>query len=138
MDKQARLDGARQALEGAKVLLGHTDFRGCVSRCYYAAYQAMWAAVGEPERKPRWEHFGLLKVFVRGRWFDPQASMRGPGVFEPQRFALHRLYDLRLKADYRLDDISREEAQWAVGIAQEIITLSEQKDISNATQDKEV
>ena len=96
----------------------------------------MWAAVGEPERKPRWEHFGLMKAFVCGRWFDPQASMRGPGVFEPQRFALHRLYDLRLKADYRLDDISREEVQWAVDIAQEIITLSEQqKDVSNVTQD---
>jgi uncharacterized protein (UPF0332 family) len=138
VDKQARLEGARQVIEGAKVLLGHADFRGCVSRCYYAAYQAMWAAVGEPERKPRWEHFGLMKTFVRGRWFDPHSRMRGPGVFEPQRFSLHRLYDLRLKADYRLDDISREEAQWAVDIAQEIITLSEQKVISNATQDKEV
>jgi len=79
-----------------------------------------------------------MKAFVRDRWFDPQASLRGPGVFEPQRFALHRLYDMRLKADYRLDDISREEAQWAIGTVQEIITLSEQKAISNATQDKEV
>src|SRR5712692_9901922 len=64
------------------------------ARRYYAAYQAMWAAVGEPEREPRWEHFGLMKAFVRGRWFDPQAGMRGPGVFEPQCFAVHRLYDL--------------------------------------------
>ena len=138
MEKQARLVGARQALEGGKVLLAHTDFRGCVSRSYYAAYQAMWAAVGEPEKKPRWEHLGVIKTFARGRWFDPQAGFRGPGVFESQRFALLRLYDLRLKADYRLDDISQEEAQWALQIAQEIIAIASQEDARDATQDEEV
>jgi len=45
VEKLARLSSIWQALEGAKVLLGHADLRGCVSRCYYAAYQAMWAAV---------------------------------------------------------------------------------------------
>jgi uncharacterized protein (UPF0332 family) len=133
VDKQTRLAGARQALEGAKVLLAHADFRGCASRCYYAAYQAMWAALGEPEKKPRWEHFGIIKSFVRGRWLNPHVSFRGPGVFESQRFALHRLYDLRLKADYRLDDIGQEEAQWAIQTAQEIIAIAEQKDARDAT-----
>ena len=71
LDKETRLEGARRALAGAKVLLANEDFRGCVSRCYYAAYQAMWAAAGDPEKKPRWEHFGLIKAFVRGHWFDP-------------------------------------------------------------------
>ena len=117
MDKKARLEGARQALAGARMLLDNEDFRGCVSRCYYAAYQAMWAAVGDPEKKPRWEHFGIIKTFVRGNWLDPQAARKGPGVFERQRFALRRLYDLRLGADYRLDDITRREAQWAVETA---------------------
>ncbi|MBI3304322.1 MAG: HEPN domain-containing protein [Deltaproteobacteria bacterium] len=137
MDKKARLEGARQALAGARALLEHEDSRGCVSRCYYAAYQAMWAAVGDPEKKPRWEHFGIIKIFVRGNWLDPQAASKGPGVFERQRFALRRLYDLRLGADYRLDDITRREAQWAIEIAQEIITLSEQKEIQDGTTDKE-
>jgi uncharacterized protein (UPF0332 family) len=138
VDRQARLAGARQALAGARRLLAHADFRGGVSRCYYAAYQAMWAAVGEPEKKPRWEHLGLITTFVRGRWFDPRVGFRGPGVFELQRFALLRLYDLRLKADYRLEDIRQEEAQWAVQTTQEIITIAEQKDTSDATPDKEV
>jgi uncharacterized protein (UPF0332 family) len=44
------------------MLLANEDFRGCVSRCYYAAYQAMWAAVGEPEKKPRWEHSALSRL----------------------------------------------------------------------------
>jgi hypothetical protein len=98
----------------------------------------MWAAVGEPEKKPRWEHLGIIKTFVRGRWFDARAGFRGPGIFESQRFASHRLYDLRLKADYRLDDIGQEEAQWAVQIVQEIIAIAEQKDARDATQDEEV
>jgi len=134
LDRKAKLEGARQALVGAKVLWESGDFRGCVSRCYYAAYQAMWAAVGDPEKKPRWEHFGLLKTFVRGKWRDPHAGIRRPGVFESQRFALRRLYDLRLGADYRLDEISQREAQWAIETAQEIIALSEQKEASNATK----
>jgi len=134
LDRKAKLEGARQALAGAKVLWESGDFRGCVSRCYYAAYQAMWVAVGDPEKKPRWEHFGLMKAFVRGRWLDPQVGIREPGIFEPQRFALRRLYDLRLGADYRLDEISQREAQWAIETAQEIIALSEQKEASNATK----
>lgn len=127
MDKRERLEGARKALEGAKVLSKSGDFRGCVSRCYYAVYQAMWAAVGDPAKKPRWEHFGIIQTFVRGNWFDPHAGTKGPGVFESQRFSLRRLYDLRLGADYRLNVISQQEAQWAVQIAREIITVAAQE-----------
>ena len=137
MDKQTRLKGARQILEGAKVLLAQGDFQGCVSRCYYATYQAMWAAVGAPEKKPRWEHFGIIMTFVRGAWCTPQVVHRGPGVFEQQRFALRRLYDLRLRADYRLDVIPQQEAQWAVHIAQEIIAISEERGIGYETTTEE-
>lgn len=127
MERQLRLEGAAQALTGARTLLGSNDFRGCVSRCYYAAYQAMWAAVGEPPTKPRWEHFGLIQTFVRGRWIDPQVSMHGPGALEAQRFALRRLYDLRLGADYRLDTVNQQDAEWAVQTVQEVFTIIEQR-----------
>jgi uncharacterized protein (UPF0332 family) len=127
VEKQTRLEGARQALVGAKALLASRDFRGCVSRCYYAAYQAMWAAVGEPEKKPRWEHFGIIQTFVRGRWVEPHVAPRGPGVFEAHRFALRRLYDRRLGADYRLDDINQQDAKWAIETIQEILSVIEQK-----------
>ncbi len=88
----------------------------------------MWAAVGEPEKKPRWEHFGLMQTFVRGRWLDPQVALRGPGALEAQRFTLRRLYDLRLGADYRLDDISQRDAEWAIQTAQEVLSIVEQKE----------
>jgi hypothetical protein len=97
----------------------------------------MWAAVGEPEKKPRWDHFSLIKTFVRGNWFDARAGRKGLGVFERQRFALRRLYDLRLGADYRLDDITQREGQWALEITQEIIALAEQKGNQRGTTDEE-
>lgn len=50
------------------MLLASEDFCGCVSRCYYAVYQAMWAAVGESEKKPRREHFGLILIEIY-EWF---------------------------------------------------------------------
>jgi hypothetical protein len=95
LERQARLEGARRALEGAKVLVVHGDFRGCVARCHYAVDQAMWVAAGEPEKKPRSEPPGILQPFVRGSWFDPIAGVTGPGVFERYRFPLRRRCDLR-------------------------------------------
>jgi hypothetical protein len=77
------------------------------------------------------------QTFVRGNWFNPQTGIKGPGVFERQRFALRRLYDLRLGADYRLDDLTQREAQWAVETTQEIIALAEQKGIQDGTTDNE-
>jgi hypothetical protein len=71
--------------------------------------------------------------FCAWQMVDPHISFREPGAFESQCFALHRLYDLRLQADYRLDDISQEEAQCAIQTAQEIIAIAEQKDARDAT-----
>jgi hypothetical protein len=40
-------------------------------------------------------------------------------------------------ADYRLDDIGQKEAQWAMQIAQEVITLAEQKEAKDEAKDEE-
>jgi hypothetical protein len=58
-------------------------------------------------------------------------------MFEQQRFALRRLYALRLRAGYRLDDIRQQEAQWAVHIAQKIIAIIEERGIGNETTTEE-
>src|SRR5882724_11508105 len=83
---QSRLEAASQCLEGAKALRHVGDYAGVISRCYYAAYQAMWAALGAPTSKRRWEHIGIIQAFVRGRWDDPTYSMTGPGLYERFRF----------------------------------------------------
>jgi uncharacterized protein (UPF0332 family) len=60
-----RFEAALRYLEGARVLAEVGDYAGAISRCYYAAYQAMWAALGEPATKRRWEHIGIIQAFVR-------------------------------------------------------------------------
>ena len=57
------------------------------------------------------------------------------GISGSTCFPLRRLYDLRLGADYRLDSISQDEAQWAIQITQEIIALAEQKDVRHETNE---
>jgi uncharacterized protein (UPF0332 family) len=115
------LDAASQFLEGAKALRDAGDYASVISRCYYAAYQTMWAALGDPTSKSRWEHLGIIQAFVRGRWEDPTYSMTGPGLYERFRFPLRRLYDLRLRGDYRAEPMTLEMADWALEMTQELI-----------------
>lgn len=122
-----RLGAAARYLEGARALRAAGDYAGAISRCYYAAYQAMWAALGNPPTRPRWEHVGVIKAFVRGRWDDPVYPFTGPGLHERFRFPLRRLYDLRLGADYHAELMNREIADWALGIVQDLIDTVQEK-----------
>ena len=96
-----RLALAQHYLDDAQFLLAATRFASAVSRAYYAAYQAMWAALGDPPRPgAQWRHGAIINHFVRGYWFLPTHPATGPGLLESLRFGLHRLYALRLNADY--------------------------------------
>ena len=106
-----RLRLARQYLDDAQYLLAADRLASAVSRAYYAAYQAMWAALGDPPRDDRWRHGAIINHFVCGYWFAPMHPPTGPGLMEPLRFALHRLYDLRLDADYDGISIARASAE---------------------------
>jgi uncharacterized protein (UPF0332 family) len=117
-----RLEAASRYLAGAIALVEAGDYAGAISRCYYAAYQAMWAALGEPTTRRRWEHVGIIQAFVRGRWDDPSYPMTGPGLYERFRFPLRRLYDLRLDVDYHVEAVNRETADWALEMVQELLT----------------
>lgn len=116
-----RLEAALRYLEGAIALVEAGDYAGAISRCYYAAYQAMWAALGDPPAKRRWEHTGIIQAFVRGRWDNTSYPMTGPGLYERLRFPLRRLYSLRLGVDYRVESVTRETADWALEVTQDLI-----------------
>lgn len=116
-----RLEVASRYLEGAATLHDAGEHAGALSRCYYAAYQAMWAAIGDPPDKSRWEHMGVIKTFVRGRWEDPAYPMTGPGLYERFRFPLRRLYDLRLSVDYHAEPMTGEIASWALAVVSDLI-----------------
>ena len=95
-----RLGLARHYLEDAEYLLAADRVASAVSRAYYAAYQGMWAALGDPPRGELWRHGAIINHFVRGYWFAPAHPATGPGLLESLRFGLRRLYELRLDVDY--------------------------------------
>jgi hypothetical protein len=121
VDARERLEAASRYLAGALALVEAGDYAGSISRCYYAAYQAMWAALGDPPTKLRWEHTGVINLFVRGRWDDPSHPMTGPGLYERSRLPLRRLYGLRLAVDYRVESMTRETADWTLEVVQDLI-----------------
>jgi hypothetical protein len=113
---------AQQYLADAQYLLAADRLASAVSRAYYAAYQAMWAALGDPPGTGgRWRHEAIINHFVRGYWFMPTYPLTGPGLLEPLRLPLRRLYQVRLDADYDLVPIVRRSAEEAVQIAQQTL-----------------
>ena len=102
-----RLDYAKQYLDDAFELFNQRRFNSSASRAYYASYQAMWAALGEPRDGKIWRHLAITKHFVRGYWFAPDHQKTGPGLLEDKRLPLRRLYSYRIMSDY--DGVSVDE-----------------------------
>ena len=118
---------AQQYLDDAQYLLAADRVASAVSRAYYAAYQAMWAALGDPPRAPQWRHGAIINHFVRGYWFAPAHPPTGPGLLEPLRFGLRRLYELRLDVDYDAVPISRASAETGVQTVQRTLAEIDQR-----------
>lgn len=113
---------AQQYLADAQCLLAAERLASAVSRAYYAAYQAMWAALGEPPGTGgRWRHEAIINHFVRGYWFMPTHPTTGPGLLESLRLPLRRLYQVRLDADYDLVPIVCRSAEEAIQTAQQTL-----------------
>ena len=121
-----RLTLARQYLDDAEYLLAADRAASALARAYYAAYQAMWAALGDPPRAEGWRHGAIINHFVRGYWFAPAHPATGPGLLESLRFGLRRLYDLRLNVDYDALPISRASAAAAIQTVQQTLATIDQ------------
>jgi hypothetical protein len=119
---------AEQYLADAQYLLAADRLASAVARAYYAAYQAMWAALGDPPATGgRWRHEAIINHFVRGYWFLPTHPATGPGLLEALRLPLRRLYQARLDADYDLVPITRPSAEEAVRTAQQTLAAITQR-----------
>lgn len=100
-----RLDVAKKYLDDAVELFNQKRYNSSVSRAYYASYQAMWAALGEPVEGKIWRHLAIIKHFVRGYWFAPENKKTGPRLLEDKRLPLRRLYTYRIASDYDAKEI---------------------------------
>jgi hypothetical protein len=122
-----RLQFAKMYLDDAVDLLERGRFNSSASRAYYASYQAMWAALGDPEDGKVWRHLAIIKHFVRGYWFSPGHPEDGPGLLEDKRLPLRRLYAYRIRSDYDAADMSGQVLKPLLSIVKQVISVIERK-----------
>lgn len=122
-----RLRFAKNYLNDAIELFEKKRLNSSASRAYYASYQAMWAALGDPEDGKIWRHLAIIKHFVRGYWFTPDHPIDGPGLLEEKRLPLRRLYAYRIKSDYDAVDISANVLEPLLTVVKQVISFIERK-----------
>ncbi|RTL55771.1 MAG: HEPN domain-containing protein [Rhodocyclaceae bacterium] len=109
---------AIQASVSAKVLLDTGDGDGACNRAYYAMFDAARAALlasGAPvEPEVAKTHSGLISAF------SLHLVKTGRVPIELGK-SINKVEDLRLIADYKGDQISQEDAAWAVAQAQTFV-----------------
>ncbi len=124
---EVRLESAKSYLEDAITLFRKRRFNSAASRAYYASYQAMWAALGEPEEGKVWRHLGIIKHFVSGYWFEPRYKGMGPGLLEEKRLPLRRLYSYRIKSDYEAMSVDANQLEILLEMVKQIIQIVDEK-----------
>lgn len=123
-----RLESAKKYLDDAVELFNQRRFNSSVSIAYYAAYQAMWAALGDPRENHKiWKHLAIIKHFVRGYWFQLEHPNTGPGLLEDKHLPLRQLYSYRIKSDYEATEIDELTAKQSLKLVKEIIDIVDDK-----------
>ncbi len=123
---EMRFRVSKEYLEDAYSLFRAGRTNSAVSRAYYASYQAMWAALGDPPTGS-WKHLAIINHFVRGYWFEPDHDSCGAGLLEEMRLPLRRLYSYRIKSDYDAEKTEKSAVGLLLGTVSELIDIIEKK-----------
>jgi uncharacterized protein (UPF0332 family) len=118
-ERARRWASAKEKLTAAQLCYDHQLSGESITRGYYACYQAMWAAVGDPVLG-LWRHGGLINEFCRGRWTIPTLL---PSSLAGLRKKLDSLYRLRVAVDYAADLVSQAEAESGLNIIRELLQM---------------
>jgi uncharacterized protein (UPF0332 family) len=106
---------AQQGFDAASLLQARSRHRACVSRAYYAAFAKITGALIEAGQTPRphygtWSHTALAGLVHRHLLNSAAAAGN-------LAYAIERLYQLRLMADYQPDvDVNRRVSLRATGL----------------------
>jgi uncharacterized protein (UPF0332 family) len=118
-EQARRWANAKDKLRAAQLCFTHQFYGESLTRSYYACYQAMWAAVGDPPFG-LWRHGGLINEFCRGQWTSPTLL---PTALETLRKRLDTLYRLRISVDYDANPALDTEAQSGLDVIQETMRV---------------
>jgi len=122
-----RLNFAKEYFSDAIELYKSQKYNSSSSRAYYSAYQAMWAALGDPQNGKRWKHGAIARHFIRGYWFKSDHPKNEQGLLEDKHLALKDLYTYRINSDYKAINIDHNELKNLLEILEEIINFIDQK-----------
>jgi uncharacterized protein (UPF0332 family) len=117
VEQVRRWANAKEKLQAARLCCEHQLHGESITRSYYACYQAMWAAVGDPALG-LWRHGGLINEFCRGRWTTPTLL---PTSLAGLRKKLDGLYRLRIAVDYAAASASHTQAVFGLDVVQETL-----------------
>jgi uncharacterized protein (UPF0332 family) len=125
MDVAIRLRKAEQCLAGAALAVRHGQYNNAANRAYYAVFQAAIAALSaagvEPPAPRYWSHDFVLREYCR------QAPDDGGRYAGSCRTTLKALQDVRLKADYETEALSRITGERALTLAQDFVDAVRQR-----------
>jgi uncharacterized protein (UPF0332 family) len=118
-EQARRWMSAKEKLNVAQLCYDHQYYGESLTRSYYACFQAMYAAVGDPPHG-WWRHGGLINEFCRGRWTTPILL---PTALATLRKRLDELYRLRNLVDYDAASASDDKAEFGLNIVREILQI---------------
>lgn len=118
-EQARRWANAKEKLQAAQLCYDQQLYGESTTRSYYACYQAMWAAVGDPALG-LWRHGGLINEFCRGRWGTPPLL---PSALTGVRKKLEALYRLRIAVDYAAGSVSQTESASGLDGVQELFQM---------------
>jgi uncharacterized protein (UPF0332 family) len=110
------MERAREFLKVVEIALAQECYNACASNAYYAMFWAAIAAlVHQGFKQTEWSHGGLREIFSR----ELVVKRR----IYPAKFGewLKDAYDLRVKADYKLEGVSAKAARRIFHHAQEFV-----------------
>jgi len=113
---------ARESLASAESDFVAARYNSCANRVYYACFQAMWVALGDPPAGA-WRHIGITRRFCSGQWADPPIAPTGFAALYRRLLAL---YELRLDAHYRAQPVRPQQAQQGLDTVVEVIQVVRQ------------
>ncbi len=116
-EQARRWHSAKAKRAAAELCLKHGFYSESITLSYYACYQAMWVAVGDPPAG-LWRHGGLINEFCRAPWQQSPALLRK---------RLDRLYLYRVQSDYEARSLSMAEAQEGLDITDEVLRVIAQQ-----------
>ena len=118
-EEQLRWGTAKELYHAADAVFHQQRYKACAGLTYYACFQAMWVALGDPPTG-EWRHVGITRQFCYGRWATPALLPSSLGTLYKRLLAL---YELRLDAHYRALDISPQQAQQGLEAVVEVLHL---------------